>query len=69
MAAGRYSAKKEDLKIHDLSIKDVARKIKNDKEAETLLCELRRLGWVKSYVLKDTPAADLFSEFLKTFWD
>lgn len=61
--------KKEDLKIHDLSIKDVARKIKNDKEAETLLCELRRLGWVKSYVLKDTPAADLFSEFLKTFWD
>jgi len=46
---------KKELKVHDLSLKDVARKIKSKEEAEILLAELRRFGCVKSYVLNDTP--------------
>jgi integrase len=57
------------VKVQDLSLKDIARNIKTEAEAETLLSELRRFGWVKSYILKETPAADLLTSFLKTFWD
>jgi integrase len=55
--------------VQDLSFKDTARKIKNGTEAEILLSELRRLGWVKSFVLNETPGAVEFNSFLKTFWD
>jgi len=61
--------KKEALKVNDLSLKDVARKIKTETEAEKLLSELKVLGLVKNYVLKDTPQAEDFISFLKTFWD
>jgi integrase len=57
------------LSVNDLSLKDVARKIKTETEVEALLSELRRLGWMKSYVLKESPAAEDFISFLKTFWD
>jgi integrase len=61
--------KEASLLVNDLALKDVARKIKNGDEAETLLNELKRLGWVKSYVRKETPGAVDFISFLKTFWD
>ncbi len=61
--------KDEALKVSDLSLKDVARKIKTKAEVETLLSELGRIGWVKSFVLNDTPQAEDFISFLKNFWD
>jgi len=56
-------------RVSDLSLKDTARKIKAGDEAETLLNELRRLGWVKSYVQSETPGAVDFIPFLANFWD
>jgi hypothetical protein len=57
------------LKVSDLSLKYMARKIKAGDEAETLLTELRRLGWVKSYVQSETPGAVDLISFLNSFWD
>jgi integrase len=61
--------KNEVLKVQDLSLIDVARKIKTDAEIETLLYELKRLGWVKSFILKETPQAENLISFLTNFWD
>ena len=61
--------KNQALKVNDLFLKDAARKIKTETEAENLLSELRLLGWVKSYVLNDTTQAEDFISFLKIFWD
>jgi len=70
MVARRYPEKEGGaLKVQDLSLIDVARKIKADAETETLLTELRRLGWVKSFVLNNTPQAESFISFLTAFWD
>ncbi|MDR0497057.1 MAG: site-specific integrase, partial [Treponema sp.] len=57
------------VRVGDLSLKDMARNIKVGEEAETLLIELRRLGWVKSYVQSETPGAVDFISFLTGFWD
>ena len=57
------------LTVNDLSLKDIARKIKTEAETETLLSELRMLGRVKNFILTDTPQAEDFISFLKTFWD
>jgi len=57
------------LKIKDLSLKDTARKIKTKPEAEILLEEMKRMGWIKSYVLTETLAAQNFTTFLSEFWD
>ncbi|MCL2381207.1 MAG: site-specific integrase [Treponema sp.] len=51
-----------------MALKDVVRKIKAGEEAETLLTELRRMGWVKSYVQSETPGAVDFLSFLTEFW-
>jgi integrase len=61
--------KKSSVQISDLSLKDMARKIKAGEEAETLMAELRRLGWVKTFVRKDTPQAEDFITFLTNFWE
>ena len=45
--------KNSTLHITDLALKDLARKIKAGEEAETLMTELKRLGWVKGFVVKD----------------
>ena len=55
--------KKETLRVSDLSLKDMVRKIKAGDEAETLLTELRRLGWAKSYVQSETPEAEEWGNF------
>jgi len=55
--------------VKDLSCKDMVRKIKTGNEAETILSELRRLGWVKGFVVKDTFAAVDFISFMQTYWD
>lgn len=61
--------KQSALRVNDLSLKDVVRKIKTSDEALTLLNELKRLNWVKSFVLSDTPGAIDFIEYLKEFWN
>jgi len=61
--------KNEALTVNDLSLKDVARKIKTETETEMLLSELKMLGKVKNFILNDTPQAEDFISFLKTFWD
>ena len=60
---------KTELRVHDLSLKDVVRRVKTNDEAEILLTELKRFGWVKSYVLNETPGSADFISFLKSFWD
>jgi hypothetical protein len=61
--------KQADVKVKDLSLKDAARKIRTKSEAEILLKEMRRMGWIKSYALTETPAAQDFNLFLSVFWD
>jgi hypothetical protein len=61
--------KREPLKVESLALKDVARKIKTKAEADTLLGEMKRMGWVKSYVLAESPVAQDFILFLSEFWD
>ena len=57
------------VKVSDLSLRDVARNIKTEDEAMAFLAEIRKQGWVKSFVLSDTPQAQEFTSFLANFWD
>jgi hypothetical protein len=52
-----------------MGIKDMARRIKTKAEAEILLNEMKRMEWVKSYALVESPAAQDFVAFLSDFWD
>jgi integrase len=61
--------KRATVKIQDMGLKDLARKIKTKAEAETLLREMKRMGWIKSYALAESPAALDFAAFLSDFWD
>jgi len=61
--------KNNTLRVNDLSLIDAMRSIKTKDEAETALVELRRLGWVKGFTVKETPAAEGFIQFMTTFWD
>jgi hypothetical protein len=69
MAARWDTPKRMPVKVQDLSLKDTARKIKTKAEAEILLEEMKRMGWIKSYVLSESPAAQDFVAFLSAFWD
>jgi len=55
--------------VQDLSIINMVRDLKSETQAEAILGELRRLGWVKGYAVKGTDAAQDFISFLKVFWD
>ena len=55
--------------VQDLSFKDMVRKIKTGNEAERVLAELKRSGWVQGFVVRETPQAVDFISFLTTFWD
>jgi integrase len=57
------------LRYTKTSLKDTARKIKTKAEAEILIEEMKRAGWIKSYVLAESPAARDFAMFLSGFWD
>jgi hypothetical protein len=59
--------KRASMKVQDLAHKDVARKIKTKAEAEILLKEMKRMGWIKSYVLSESPAAQDITLFLSDF--
>ena len=57
------------MTVQELTLKDMVRDIKTITETEIILSEMKRLGWIKSYVLKETPQAVDFISFLNTFWD
>ncbi|MDR0494312.1 MAG: site-specific integrase, partial [Treponema sp.] len=59
----------QSVKVHVLSLKDMVRKMNTGTEADIVLSEMKRLGWVKSVILKNTPQAVDFISFLTSFWD
>jgi integrase len=59
----------QSVTVHDLSLKDMVRKMNTGTEADIVLSEMKRLGWVKSVILKNTPQAVDFISFLTSFWD
>jgi hypothetical protein len=61
--------KTEALTVNQLALQDVIRKIDSKTDAMVILNELKRKGWVKSFVFTGTPAAQVFNDFLLTFWD
>ena len=61
--------KNEAFQTHELILKDAVRKIQTNTEAEAMLSELKRLGWIKNGVVKETPAAVSFISFLSGFWE
>ncbi len=61
--------KKSALRVHDVSLKNVARSIQSESEAETILDELRRLGWIKGFTMQGTQAALDCIGFMSDFWD
>jgi len=60
--------KRANRPCYSVKFKDMARKLKQGDDVDTLLGELSRLGWVKSFVRKDTPQAEDFISFLTNFW-
>jgi integrase len=61
--------KEKPVTVQDLSLINAARKINTGSEAEIIINEFKRSGLVKNYILNDTPQAEDFISFLKTFWD
>ena len=55
--------------VQDLTFKDMIRKITTGAEAENMLTELRRSGWLKGFIVKETQAAEDFIGFMTTFWN
>jgi len=61
--------KQNTVKVHNLSLRETVRSLKDNEDAQTVIAELKRQGWLKSFVLNDTPQAEQFIPFLSTFWD
>jgi hypothetical protein len=61
--------KQETVRVKQLSLKSLVRGITTGKEAETVLKELKRLGFLKGYILAGTDKARDLAEFLAGFWD
>jgi hypothetical protein len=61
--------KQETVKVRQLSLRNFVRGITAEKEAETVLKELKRLGFLKGYILAGTDKAGGLIEFLSGFWD
>ena len=57
------------VNVSDLSLRELAKEIKSETEAEILLAEMRKQGLMKTYILNQTPQAQVFIDFLKSFWD
>jgi len=60
---------KKAVTVQDLSFKNMMRNINFRTQAEVIFDELRRLGSVKGYMVKETPQAEDFISLLTTFWD
>jgi hypothetical protein len=61
--------KQETVKVRQLSLKSLVRGVSTEREAETILKELTRIGFLKGYILAGTDKARDLIEFLSGFWD
>ncbi|GHV56963.1 hypothetical protein AGMMS49579_22180 [Spirochaetia bacterium] len=61
--------KQETVQVKQLSLKSLVRGISTEREAETVLKELKRMGFLKAYILVGTDKALGLIEFLSGFWD
>ncbi|GHV86247.1 hypothetical protein AGMMS50230_18550 [Spirochaetia bacterium] len=61
--------KQETVQVKQLSLKSLVRGIATEREAETILKELKRRGFLKGYILTGTDKARDLIEFLTEFWD
>jgi hypothetical protein len=57
------------LSVNQMFLQDFVRKLEGKADVAVILKELKRIGWLKTYVLADTPAAQDFMDFLTSFWD
>ncbi|AEF80867.1 tyrosine-type recombinase/integrase [Leadbettera azotonutricia] len=61
--------KQEKVQVKQLSLKSLVHGISTEREAETILKELKRMGFLKGYILTGTDKARDLIEFLTEFWD
>ena len=61
--------KQNTVRVHNLSLRETVKNLKDSHDAETLITELKRQGWLKSFVMAGTEQAQDFTTFLNTFWN
>jgi integrase len=61
--------KQNTVKVHSLSLRETVKSLKDNEEAQTMITELKRQGWLKSFVINNTPQAEEFIQFLSNFWN
>jgi integrase len=61
--------KQNTVRVHNLSLRETVKSLKDSEDAQTMIAELKRQGWLKSFVLCNTPQAEQFVTFLSNFWD
>ena len=61
--------KKSALQAKEMALAATAKSVKTSDDAIRLLSELTKMGWIKNGVVKETPAAENFISFLKSFWE
>jgi integrase len=61
--------KQNTVRVHNLSLRETVKSLKDSEDAQTMIAELKRQGWLKSFVLNNTPQAEQFTAFLSNFWD
>ncbi|MCL2067262.1 MAG: site-specific integrase [Treponema sp.] len=61
--------KQNTVRVHNLSLRETVKNLKDPDDAETMIAELQRQGWLKSFVMAGTQQAQDFIGYLATFWD
>ena len=61
--------KKAAIKAQEMSLAATAQSVRTSADAINLLSELTKMGWMKSYVIKETPAAESLISYLTNFWE
>ena len=61
--------KQNTVRVHNLSLRETVKNLKDSTDAETMIAELKRQGWLKSFVMSGTQQAEDFIGYLTNFWD
>ena len=61
--------KQNTVRVHNLSLRETVKNLKDPSDAETMIAELKRQGWLKSFVIAGTQQAEDFISYLTNFWD
>jgi len=61
--------KQNTVRVHNLSLRETVKSLKDTSDAETMIAELKKQGWLKSFVMTGTQQAQDFIEYLTIFWD